>query len=51
MNRQYDELAAKMDRLQESVDRLRGEFYSTRLWLFTTWLGLAAIFIEIALRT
>ena len=56
VNRQYDELAAdgstaKMDRLQESVDRLRGEFYSTRLGLFTTWLGLAAIFIEIALRT
>jgi hypothetical protein len=29
---------------------LRREFYSTRLWLWSMWLGLAAIFVEIALR-
>jgi hypothetical protein len=51
VNRQYDELVAKIDRLQDSVDRLRGEFYTTRLTVAGIWIGLAAIFIEIALRT
>jgi hypothetical protein len=49
MNRQYDELAAKIDRLQDSVDRLRGEFYDRRRWVLTMWLGFAALFVEIAL--
>jgi hypothetical protein len=32
------------------ITDLRREFYSTRLWLWSMWLGLAAIFVEIALR-
>jgi hypothetical protein len=65
MNDQYGELVAtmnrlesrfdgfedKVDRLDDKVDRLRGEFYTTRLTVAGIWIGLAAIFIEIALRT
>jgi hypothetical protein len=49
MNEQYDELVRKIDRLQDSVDGLHGEFYDTRRWVLTMWLGFAALFVEIAL--
>jgi hypothetical protein len=49
VNEHYDELARKIDRLQDSVERLRGEFYDTRRWVLTMWLGFAALFVEIAL--
>jgi hypothetical protein len=49
MNEQYDELVRKIDRLQDSVDGLRGEFYDTRRWVLTMWLAFAALFVEIAL--
>jgi len=33
------------------INDLRRELYETRRWLFTIWLGFAALFVEIALRT
>ena len=56
MNEQYAELVAKLDRLdhrferlESKVDELRSEFYDTRRWVLTMWLGFAALFVEIAL--
>ena len=51
MESRFDRLEDKFERLDEKVDRLRGEFYTTRLTVVGIWIGLAAIFIEIALRT
>jgi len=51
VDRHCDELVAKIDRLQDSADRLHSEFHTTRLTVAGIWIGLAAIFIEIALRT
>jgi predicted nuclease with TOPRIM domain len=47
----FDRLEDRFDRIEEKVDRLRSEFYTTRLTVVGIWIGLAAIFIEIALRT
>ncbi|MBA3718499.1 MAG: hypothetical protein H0W87_09780 [Actinobacteria bacterium] len=44
-------IVAESARFRAEVADMPREFYNTRLWLFTTWLGLAAVFIEIALRT
>ena len=49
VNEQYEELVRKIDRLQDTVEHLRSEFYDTRGWVLTMWLGFAALFVEIAL--
>jgi hypothetical protein len=49
VNEQYEELVRKIDRLQDTVECLRSEFYDTRRWVLTMWLGFAALFVEIAL--
>jgi hypothetical protein len=51
LDARMDRFEARMDRFEEKVDRLRSEFYTTRLTVVGIWIGLAAIFIEIALRT
>lgn len=59
LERSVDEFRAEMREFRADitgqVNSLRSELYDTRRWLMTMWLtgllGLAAIFVEIALRT
>lgn len=45
------EMIGLRDEIRSEINSLRSEFYDTRRWLFTIWLGFAALFVEIALRT
>ena len=49
LDNRFDRIEDKFERLESKVDGLRGEFYDTRRWVLTMWLGFAALFVEIAL--
>lgn len=55
MNTLRGEVTAQGTGVRSEINGLRSELYDTRRWLLTMWLsgvlGLAALFVEIALRT